>query len=540
MSVHLTQVHTGSSIWDSFVPTIREFLSHDKSSFVINGRPVSGYRSPDTNPIWLRDHTHQMKGFKYFEKDMTSALDIFREYQHEDGAFFDFFVHSETQSEPGQELPKIGDRFLFDDANKVQFARCGVEADVEYLAVEAVYQAWQATGDDDWMAGMLESLDRGLTYSITSPERWSEEHGLVKRPFTIDTWDFEYGEFREIDGRRVHASNLRGDHYWCIMHGDNTGVANSCRLLAGLYDRVGEVERARQWRERGNRLARRTNEVCWNGRFYTHQVHITPVDVPVDESAQLSLSNTYDMNRGAPDHGQCVSIINEYIQRRRQNAGRSFAEWYSIDPAFPNGAFGHDFPPGDYVNGGIMPLVGGELARAAFEHGFEEYGADILRRYHHLAIAPGETYLWYRPDGSHLSGGSFLPTDGWGSAAMLYALIEGLAGIQDTSKLFETVRVSPRWPAAGETRARVTASYEASGASFGYEHRQDDSRLLLVTSGTGVSCRVHAMIPRGRGVSSVTVDGRPAEFVTVTVEQTLYVDLDARVGAEIEIGLSGG
>ena len=48
-----------------------------------------------------------------------------------------------------------------------------------------------------------------------------------------------------------------------------------------------------------------------------------------------------------------------------------------------------------------MPLVGGELARAAFEHGFEAYGVDILERYYATGRrAKGETYLWYFPDGT--------------------------------------------------------------------------------------------------------------------------------------------
>lgn len=534
MNQYRTSIKTGNEIWDSFVPTIKEFLSHDKSHFVINGRQVSGYRSPDTNPIWLRDHTHQMKGFKYFDPDMTSALDIFREYQFEDGAFFDFFVHSETQTEPGQELPKAEDRFLFDAQNQVQFARCGVEADVEYLAVESVYQAWQATGDDEWMASMLESMEKGLNYSITSEDRWSEEYGLVKRPFTIDTWDFEYGEFKEIDGRRVHTSCIRGDHFWCIMHGDNTGMANSCRLLARMFEHIGDSERAQKWQERSDYFIHRTNEVCWNGRFYTHQVHLTPVEVDADEAEQLSLSNSYTLNRGVPNHEQCVSIIREY-QRRREMHPDHLAEWYSIDPTFKNYAFGHNFAPGEYVNGGIMPLVGGELAHGAFQHGFEEYGVDILKRYYELAIEPKETYLWYRPDGSHWSGGSFLATDGWGSAAMLYALMEGLAGIEDTSKLFETVRVSPRWAAAGERYAEVTAAYETSGAYFTYTFEQTDTSISIKTEGTGKSADFHILLPKGAQPQSITVDNQNVPFNIVKIEDSVYVDFNAAVGINIEV-----
>lgn len=536
-AMHETQIQTGNETWDSFVPTIKWFLSQDKSHFTIEGREVSGYRSPDTNPIWLRDHTHQMKGFRYFEPDMTSSMDIFRQYQMPDGAFYDFFVYSEQPCEPGEEVPKIGDRFHFDDVNKIQFARCGVEADVEYLAVEAVYKAWQATGDDEWMRGMLESLERGLTYSLTDSSRWSEEHQLVKRPFTIDTWDFEFGSFEIVDGRRTHSSNIRGENYWCIMHGDNTGMANSCRLLARLFDHSGDSQRAARWTRWAEHFVRRTNEVCWNGRFYTHQVHITPVDVPADESEQLSLSNTYDMNRGVPSHEQCASIIREYMRRRETRQGEHLAEWYGIDPAFPNFAFGHDFAPGEYVNGGIMPLVGGELARAAFEHGFEGYGVDILRHYCELAVRPRETYLWYRPDGSHWSGGSFLATDGWGSAAMLNALLEGLAGIEDESKLFGSTKLSPRWAAAGETQARVTACYPASDAYFRYEYEQSNSEIAISTEGSGSGVRFHVLLPEGASVSSVSVDGGSAEYGISRVESSRYVDFSGRIRGRARIAL---
>ena len=103
-----------------------------------------------------------------------------------------------------------------------------------------------------------------------------------------------------------------------------------------------------------------------------------------------------DINRGVADHAQAVSILREY--RRRRQATGAFAEWFSIDPPFPDGIYGDEhLVAGAYCNGGIMPLVGGELARAAFEHGFESYGVEILEQYHRLISAEGETYLLVLP-----------------------------------------------------------------------------------------------------------------------------------------------
>ena len=74
-------------------------------------------------------------------------------------------------------------------------------------------------------ASRLAQAERGLRYSLSDPGRWSEEHQLVKRPFTIDTWDFEYGEkVDRPDGSATHRSMFDDKTQWCIMHGDNSGV----------------------------------------------------------------------------------------------------------------------------------------------------------------------------------------------------------------------------------------------------------------------------------------------------------------------------
>ena len=45
----------------------------------------------------------------------------------------------------------------------------------------------------------------------------------------------------------------------------------------------------------------------------------------------------------------------------------------------------HSSGQGEYMNGGISTLVAGELAKGAFDHGLEAYGADILERLWKLA-----------------------------------------------------------------------------------------------------------------------------------------------------------
>ncbi|HEY0068956.1 MAG TPA: hypothetical protein VGE04_03215 [Chloroflexia bacterium] len=494
-------VATGDAVWDGLYPRVGSYLAQDVVEYTSpdNETTVRGYRSPDNLAIWLRDHVHQLKGARYFEPDMKSALDHFRRTQRPDGSFDDYYFHT--------------------PATPVFSEQIEIEADREYLFVEGVWLAWQATGDDAWLHDMLPAMERGLEHTFTDPRRWSAELGLVKRAFTIDTWDYEQGsDFGSV--RRSIDEQTR----WSVMHGDNTGAYHAARLLAGVERYFGRWVEAVNWDARAEALRLDLDRVSWNGHFYTHQVHLTPVEPHgADESAQLSLSNAYALNRGTLSHEQAAEVLRTYQARREANASRSFAEWYSIDPPFPS-TFG---PPGEYANGGIMPLVGGELARGAFEHGYEAYGADILRRYWDLTERTGGSYLWYHPEGNPgLGTPETLATDGWGSAAMLNALTEGLAGVVDGGKLYEDVTLSPRWAATGQKSARVALPYGASGAYFAYDWQlRPDGSITLAWGGRQTdSVKLHMLLPGDIVPGQMLVGGAPVAFSTSKVEGSLYLD----------------
>jgi hypothetical protein len=515
-----TKIKTGNPIFDDFYSRIKKFLQADVSEFLLDGKLVHGYRSPDSKPIWLRDHTLMMCGYKYFEKDMTSAVGHFAEAQAANGRLFDYFVIGEERE------------------NWAKYVRVPVEADVEYYLPMAVYWAWQATGDDEWLGRMLPHCERALQYTMTHPWRWSSEYHLVKRAYTIDTWDFDYAEGRtpwlnfQIDGKT----------HFGIFHGDNSGFYDACNKLSLLFGHLGDHTKKAYWHAIAEGVQERTNQLCWNGRFYTHRMPLDDFRIAgVDELAQLSLSNPYDINRGLPAHEMAAEIIKEY-QRRRKTTN-AFAEWFSIDPPFPAGIFGDDkLVPGAYVNGGIMPLVGGELARAAFAHGFEAYGLDILLRYEKMIRETGETYLWYFPDGRPSSKEASTspearPTDGWGSSAMLGAFIEGLCGIADQRKLFEAVRLSPRWVVTGLKQASVDVAYAASGTGIGYDWQWRDEGYDLTIRAKQAHVDLHLLLPTGKQVAQIVAGGKTMPFTTTAVENSNYVDAAVAVEDKVELGI---
>ncbi|MCC5833601.1 MAG: hypothetical protein JJU20_02605 [Opitutales bacterium] len=520
-----TQIHTGNSVYDSFYPRIRAFLEKDTMDMNIDGQQIRGYRSPDTPAVWLRDHSDMMRGFRFFEQDLTSAVTHFADTQARNGRIFDYFT---VQPE----------KVPCERENWCKYVRVPVEADVEYRMVQAAYLAWQTTGDDNWVRSVLPAVEAGLEYIFSHPWRWDPESRLVKRPYTIDSWDFAYTAGMH-DWLQFQIDE---NTFWGIMHGDNSGYYKACRDLATIYRALGEGGRAQHWELFAEGLKERMNNVCWNGQFYTHFVKHTPVTIEgVDEDSQLSFSNAMNINRGVTSHSQAVSILREYLKRGKQN--KAFAEWFSIDPAFPDGIFGEEkIVAGAYCNGGIMPLVGGELARAYFEHGFEAEGVRTLQKYHELIARNNETYLWYFPDGKESSidtssSPDAMPTDGWGSSAMLYGFMEGLVGVQDRSKLMQDLTLCPRWHAADVTEAEVQVGYEVSGTQFGYQYREQAEGLKLTIEGARHNVNAHILLPNGARVANVQVGGKDWTFQQSKVEESAYLDFEFSVdtGTAIEV-----
>jgi len=516
-STSQTSLRCGDERIDALLPRIRQFLKNDVTEYNMFGRNVRGYRTPDTPSLWIRDYSDMMRGFRYWEDDMTSIVDHFAEMQSEQGWIFDYFTMTPEKVPCERE-------------NWAKYVRVPVEADVEFRFVKAIYLAWQATGDDRWVRNLLPRIEKALHYVLTDPWRWDRTTRLVKRGYTIDTWDFDY-----TAGRHSWLNfQINDDTFWGIMHGDSSGYFEAFTQTASLCAHLGLRAKARYWSNLAAGFRRRANKVSFNGRFYTHHVHLVPVTIPgVREEEQLSLSNPMNINRGLATHAMAVNILREYQERgRRTNA---VADWFSIDPPMPDGIFGDEkLVAGAYCNGGLLPLVGGELARAAFEHGYESYGLKQLLKYEELT-RNNETYLWYFPDGRSSTvetstSPDASPTDGWGSSAMLYALVEGLAGVEDRHKLFQRVRISPRWIAAGRQEASVCVSYGASGAAIEYSFSHNATAKTIELSIRGKSSAgLHVLLPPKARATHVTINGRNAKFRNMKIEESPYVDTDMEV-----------
>ena len=343
---------------------------------------------------WIFDHTLILKGMKYFWPNVKDAIDFFAETQREDGMiwencypatpdknFFDWKFNYDGF------IRRFGDGFW-------QLRRAPVESHVEQYFVEGMYATWKATGDTDWMKGRVDNAVRALRQVTQSPYRWSEKYQLMHRGFTIDTWDYVSDDQQRFGGS-VFMVYL-GKSEFGIFHGDNTNLILQSRNLAEMLKVAGRAQDALEFETLADNVEKRLNALAWNGSFYTHWIAENPdykPDVGVDMSTQVSLSNAYALNRGI-SHDKSVAILKTYQRIRREMPPTSPGEYYGIYPPFQKNFTKNE--PGlvwEYCNGGVLNVVGGELAHGAFEHGYESYGADILARIKKVA----DRYHGYLP-----------------------------------------------------------------------------------------------------------------------------------------------
>lgn len=495
-----------------FLHLLHNNVADERRLLFIDGRVIACCHN------WIRDHVHMMKAFRHWEYDMKSYLDYIIGMQTEDGYFYELVkqlddVHWQFVDESC--------RKLFPD-DGVALVRLELEADVEYLVVEGVWQYYRTTGDFEWVKSVLPRLEKAINYMTSSPKRWNEQYGLVVRPFTIDTWDFTNDPASQTD-RRIHENEPM-----CAMHGDNSGVFEAMNILAFFNDKLGERQKADKWRERAEKLKENMFRYLWNGKFFIHQFHIGHSGIDDKENERLSLSNGYDINRGVTDVSESRSIIEEYMARRKTTT--AFAEWFSIDPPYENFK---GLAPGKYVNGSISPFTAGEIALAAFKNGYEEYGWDIISRFIEISERDKSiAFLYFPGDGAPQNGSG---PSGWGSAALLNAVDEGLCGVVDKDCLYREIDFSPRFPVCPYTELRYITGYELSHkfVDVRYVIKENVMRYDVLSEAEKINFRI--LLPKGKNCRALTVDGRSADYDITKTGDSLYVVFSCRPHGKVSV-----
>ena len=496
---------TGDPTWGDFLHLLRNTINGERSLVFVDGHKMM------VNKNWIRDHVHVLKAMRHWEYDYAGYVDFTLVHQRADGCILEL-VKQADDSHWRYAAPES--RKFFPDDN-LAMCRLDIEADVEYLLVEGATYCYRISGDDAWLARALPRLEKAIDYVTSDPQRWDARHGLVKRGYTIDTWDFTY-EPASVTNRTLTAATPQA-----IMHGDNSGVYQAMAQLAWLNGRLGRTAKAAAWRARADALKAAMYKHLWNGRFFFHQLPLNVPPVDAHERERLSLSAAYDMNRGLMPVADCRKTIEEF--RRRRQTTDCFAEWFTVDPPYDFTFARH--PRGDYVNGGVCLFTAGELAKAALENGYEAYGWDILVRVKEMAARDGTLYFLYdRTTATSIN--AALGPSAWGAASVLSAFDEALAGVRDAGVRYDAIRFSPRWPVTGLDEVRYFTGYEAADAVVDVRYVRRANGLRYLVRAPAKALAAHILLPSGTAAREVWLNGAPRAFETTAVGDSRYVDFE--------------
>ena len=496
---------TGDPTWGDFLHLLRNTINGERSLVFVDGRKMM------VNKNWIRDHVHVLKAMRHWEYDYAGYVDFTLRHQRADGCILELVKQADDRH---WRYAAPESRKFFPDDN-LAMCRLDIEADVEYLLVEGATYCYRISGDDAWLARALPRLEKAIDYVTSDPKRWDARHGLVKRGYTIDTWDFTY-EPASVTNRTLTAATPQA-----IMHGDNSGVYQAMAQLAWLNGRLGRTAKAAAWRARANALRAAMYKHLWNGRFFFHQLPLNVPPVDAHERERLSLSAAYDMNRGLMPVADCRKTIEEF--RRRRQTTDCFAEWFTVDPPYDFTFARH--PRGDYVNGGVCLFTAGELAKAALENGYEAYGWDILVRVKEMAARDGTLYFLYdRTTATSIN--AALGPSAWGAASVLSAFDEALAGVRDVGVRYDAIRFSPRWPVTGLDEVRYFTGYEAADAVVDVRYVRRANGLRYLVRAPAKALAAHILLPSGAAAREVWLNGAPRAFETTAVGDSRYVDFE--------------
>ena len=100
----------------------------------------------------------------------------------------------------------------------------------------------------------LESAAKALDYALHDPARWSKRFGLLKRVYTIDSWDFAVDDEYMPDLGITNSMMIDPvKSKFGVYFGDNTGYITACYQLAEMLEHAGRKTDASKYRLRGDR-----------------------------------------------------------------------------------------------------------------------------------------------------------------------------------------------------------------------------------------------------------------------------------------------
>jgi hypothetical protein len=511
---------TGDAALDALQKDFLPTLEANRKEFIGQTGPVRGFGAGARYPqVWLRDSATMIPATRYYFslEWLTSWLEEHLSHQRRNGELWDWIA--------------VGDptRFQADAPRAGQVYRAGAfvlsadknttATDQEASAVESAGQVFALTGDREWLRKKI--LGRRLVDRLEAALEWvvrerRSARGLVTGALTADWGDVSsaYPDQRAIylDDQTPVVEGL----YVSVM------TLRAAETLGGLFEALGEGERASYWRGVAGPLRKAINQGLWQeGRgFYRFQVLQRPgpkAPALVDETAMFALGgNALALLYDAADARQAARIV-AAAEERRQRYGVSTIAGVLLPP-FPAGFFKHGIQKDEWVyqNGGQWDWWAGRLLLAEFQRGHAETARRQLLEIARRVAAGGGLYEWYSPSGE----GRGSPRYAGSAGALSGAVYQGLFGIDSRAEgLSVTVRL-------GTAPGSVRTHEPALGRRLAYDYRYHaDTRTaqLHVESNAPGRGRLRLLLPEGATPAAARLDGKEVEFAVEPQGRDVYL-----------------
>ncbi|MFI5006214.1 MAG: hypothetical protein ACHQKZ_02190, partial [Solirubrobacterales bacterium] len=499
-----TRYSTGDPALDALQKEFLPTLEANRREFTGQTGPVFGFGAGAVYPqIWLRDSATMIPATRYhFPVEwLTSWLEEHLSHQRSDGQLWDWIAAGEVapfkvNAPRASQVYRARGVLLSADKNTTA-------TDQEASALDSAAQVFAITGDREWLRKQI--VGRRLVDRLDAALEWVLRERLSGRGLVTGALTADWGDVSPVyrDQRAIYR-----DDETPVVEGLYVSVmtVRAAEALGGLFEVLGEAERAGSWRQRAARLRAAINECLWQeGRgFYRFQAALPgpKPPVPVDDAAMFALGgNGLAILYGVADSRQTARIVATAEEGQRRHGLSTIAG--TLLPPFPAGFFKHPIQREEwtYQNGGQWDWWAGRFLLAEFRNGHAEAAHRQLVGIARRVAESGGLHEWYartgEPHGSPHYAGSV--------GALSGAVYQGLFGIDSRAEgLALTVRLAT-------TQGSVSVHEPALDRRVAYDWRYDAAartgRLHFESNVPGTGA-LRVLLPGGRTPERALLDGR--------------------------------
>ncbi|MGD2245871.1 MAG: GH116 family glycosyl hydrolase [Candidatus Aminicenantes bacterium] len=394
----------------------------------------------------------------------------------------------------------------------------------------------QAEGYIDWW----KDYHYGYIHGDTTPYYIAVMYDYMRKSgdagFIKDSWhslERAYGWCLSTD---VNADGLMDNKkagLGALEYGALTGIETDIYLAAvwvraahamqHLADAAGEKSTAQKAARHFQKAKKAFEEKFWDkdNRFYAYAFNTDG-----DHVKEISPWNAVGLmwNLGAPERS--------VISLERLCSSELATDWGIRSISFKS----QYFQPLNYNYGAVWPFLTGWVTAALYTHHLSLQGYTLLMSTagHTFdnalgtitEVFSGTQNVWPQEAVSH---------QGFSTAGVVLPLVRGLLGLEGDA-LTKTISFSPHFPADWNEVKIENYTIGRSSFSFIYE-RFKDKITVSVQSGNAEGYRVHFAPALGIGnkIQSLTVNGKPVAYNTVTGTQTVQPEIDVPLSSDPQL-----